>query len=210
MCHKLKLVLFILLYTIFINSVNAQISLGVQVGLNSAILELSNKAPEAKLSYNNGYLFGTIVNYEITKMFSLQVEPRYVQKGQRTRLDLGNIKTDTKLFYNYLELPIYLVAEFTESQFRPFILGGINMGYLLNVKAESNFNGKEETFDITDDYKKMDVAVDLGIGAKYLILQNTCILLSARYSHGIYNISTYGGTVNTRGIQLLIGVLYKL
>ncbi len=210
MCSKCKIVLLILFSTLFTNSLTAQISIGIQGGLNSAILNLSNKAPEATLSYNNGFVFGTIINYEINKIFSLQSEPRYIQKGERAQLDLSNFKTDTKIYYDYLELPIYFVTEFTESQFRPFVLAGINMGYLLKVKAESIYNGKEETFEITDDFKKIDIAIELGAGVKYELTASTSLLLNARYSHGIYDISKMEGSVNTRGIQLLLGLLYKL
>ncbi len=207
---KCKIVLLILISALFANSLTAQISIGIQGGLNSAILNVSNTAPEATFSYNNGFVFGTIINYEINNLFSMQSEPRYIQKGERTQLDLGNIKTDTKLYYNYLELPIYFVTEFTKSRFRPFALAGINLGYLLKVQAESIFNGKEENFDLTEDYKKLDVAIDLGVGLKYEATASTSFLLNARYSYGIYDISKNEGSVNTRGIQLLLGLLYKL
>ena len=210
MCSNLKVVLVIFLSVIFTKSINAQISIGVQGGFNSAILELSNKAPEAKLSYNNGYVLGAIINYEITKVFSLQVEPRFIQKGERAKLDVGYLKVDNKLFYNYLELPIYFVAEFTELQLRPFILGGINIAYLLKVKAETNNNGKEETFDITEDFKKHDLAVDLGMGIKYKATSSSSFLFSIRYSYGVYDISKNEGTIKTRGFQILLGYLYNL
>lgn len=210
MCARSRIVLLILFSTLFANSLSAQISIGIQGGLNSAILNLSNKAPEATLSYNNGFVFGTIINYKINKIFSLQSEPRYIQKGERAKLDLGNIKTDSKIHYNYLELPIYCVTEFTESQLIPFALAGINLGYLLNVKAESIFMGKEGTYDVTDDYKMLDIAVDFGVGLKYKVTVSTSLLLNARYSYGIYDISKSEGSVNTRGIQLLLGLLYKL
>lgn len=210
MCSKSKIILLILFATLFTNSLTAQVSIGIQGGLNSAILNLSNKAPEATLSYNSGFVFGTIINYEINKIFSLQSEFRYIQKGERAQLDLGSIKTDTKIYYDYLELPIYFVTEFTESQFRPFALAGINMGYLLKVKAESLYNGKAETFEITDDFKNIDIAIDLGAGLKYELTSSTSLLLNARYSYGIYDISKNEGSVNTRGIQLLFGLLYKL
>ncbi len=44
---KFKTVFIILLFFIALNSTNAQISIGIQGGLNSAILKLSNKAPIA-------------------------------------------------------------------------------------------------------------------------------------------------------------------
>lgn len=207
---KCKIVLLTLFYSLFVNLLTAQISVGIQGGLNSAILNLSNKAPEATLSYTNGFVFGAIINYEIIKIFSLQSEPRYIQKGERAQLDLGNIKTDTKVYHDYLELPIYFVTEFTKAQFSPFALAGINMGYLLKAKAESIYNGKEETFDITDDYKKLDIAIDLGAGLKYELSASTSLLLNTRYSYGIYDISPNEGVVNTRGFQLLIGFLHKL
>lgn len=210
MYPNLKLTLLVIFFIVFVDSLTAQISIGIQGGLNSAILKLSNKAPEAELSYNDVLVLGTIINYEINKMFSLQSEPRFIQKGQRVKFDMSDLKADSKIFFNYLELPIYFVTEFTESQLRPFVLGGINLGYLLKVKAKSNYNGNEMIFDITDDYKKIDIAVDLGIGLKYEITSTADLLLNTRYSYGIYDISKLDGSINTRGIQILIGLLYKL
>jgi hypothetical protein len=143
-------------------------------------------------------------------MFSVQSEPRYIQKGERVKIDYPFFKTDSKIYFDYIEIPIYFVTEFTGTQFRPFALGGINVGYLINAKAESIINGEENTFDIKSDYKKLDIAVDLGIGLKYKISPVTCLLLSTRYSYGIYDFSKRDGSVNTRGIQILFGILYEL
>ena len=207
---KSKIIFVTFFFASSTNILQAQLSIGAQGGLNSALLVLSNKAPEAKLSFNNGFVFGTIFNYELNKSFSLQSEPRFIQKGERAQLHLGSINTDTKLYYNYLELPIYLVTTLAESQFEPFLLGGVNVGYLVKVKAESVFNGKEETFDLTDDFKKMDITFDVGAGLKYNIDQSTSLLMNVRYSYGIYNISKTEGSVNTRGIQFLLGMLFDL
>ncbi len=207
---KSKIIFVTFFFASSTNILQAQLSTGAQGGLNSALLVLSNKAPEAVLSYNNGFVLGTIINYKLNDYLSIQFEPRFIQKGGRTRLDLGNIKTDSKLFYNYLEIPIYVVTELTESRLEPFVLGGLNIGYLLKVKAESIFNGKEETFDLTDDFKKMDIALEVGAGLKYKIDPSASLLINVRYSYGIYNISKTEGSVNTRGIQFLLGMLFDL
>lgn len=210
MCTKSKNILLVVFSIIFINSLTAQISIGVQGGLNSAIFKLSNLDPNAKISYNNGIILGSIVNYELNNSFSLQMEPRYIQKGQIGKLKDFAPLEEAELDFHYLEFPIYLVAELSESQLSPFILGGINLGYLIKAKADIVAYGKEETYDITSDYKKFDFAIDLGAGLKYKLDTNTSLLMNVRYSYGIYNLSNMDGSVNTRGIQILLGALYKL
>ena len=206
--HNVVFILFFLLT--FNNTIFAQFSVGIQGGLNSAILYLSNKAPEGTLYYREGFVVGTIINYEYDDMLNMRSEPRYIQKGERATLNLPGYKTDSKIYFNYIELPIYIVAEFTNTQLKPFLLGGINFGYLISAKSESIINNEEYTFDIKSDYENIDIAIDLGMGIKYELDKTTSFLLSARYSYGIFDITGRDGTVSTRGIQILFGILYKL
>jgi len=210
MLGRVKIIITIMMVLISSLTVNAQFSIGIQGGLNSGRLDADNLVDGAKVSYKNGLTIGGIVNYQITDMFSLQTEPRYIQKGERVEYSVGSFDADNKIYFNYMELPIYLITEFDVSEFSPMLIGGVNLGYLLNTDVETNINGEEENFDITDDYNNIDLSIEFGVGLKYKMNNVTNLLLNVRYSHGIYDISKMDGLVITRGIQLLLGILYKL
>ena len=203
--------LTILIFLIFsFSQINAQLSIGIQGGLNSAIFHISDKSEDASLSYKNGIILGSLVNYRLNNMFSLQFEPRYTQKGEKVKV-IRSFRSEGTAYFNYLEAPIFLVIDFTESNFRPQFFGGVNFGYLLSADVESIVNGKEENYDIKSDYNDIDIAIDFGLGGKLKINKLTEMLVSIRYSFGVYDISdVFDGNTTNRGIQILLGVLYKI
>ena len=198
---------FLLFVGLLITSVNAQISVGIQGGLNSSIFNIPSSPPSSKMSYKNGLILGPIINYKITDNLSLQFEPRYVLKGYNVKVE--NIWNNYKSF-NYLELPFFINIEFNElfgTDFQPLLAFGINAGYLLSAINELE---NHKTYDMTNDFKKIDITLDSGIGGKYYIESNIDFIINLRYSYGIYNIYKSESSINTRGIQLLVGLLFKI
>ena len=80
-------------------------------------------------------------------------------------------------------MPLFIVLEFTDSKFRPQLLGGINLGYLLSANVEAMVNGNQENYDAKPDYNDIDLALDFGLGMDYNMNQFTNLLLSVRYSN---------------------------
>jgi hypothetical protein len=107
--------------------------------------------------------------------------------------------------FNYLEIPIYTVVELPDLYISPFMLAGINMGYLLKATSKYYFYND----DFTEFYNRINFAIDVGLGIKYSFYKNICLQLSGRYSYGIRHIDKNSYDRHTRGIQILLGVLYS-
>ena len=117
------------------------------------------------------------------------------------------IRTD---YLDYIEIPIYALVEIPGCLIKPFLLFGVNTGYLLKASATYNDLGSTSPVNTLEEYKRINVALDGGAGVKYALDKNVSLLLSGQYSYGIYNIRALFSEQNTREIQILFGVLYKL
>jgi hypothetical protein len=148
-----------------------------------------------------GIVVGGILELKFSDIF-LQIEPRYIQKGQwLVRLD-------------YAEIPILLKWYFTETAFSPVFLLGGSVGILLSAKREFEDGalpeGEHRITDLRDLYKSFDASLDLGGGFEYRLSPNMSLLVSGRYSYGVYNLSAGSDEITSRGIHILIGALFDL
>jgi len=185
------------------NNLNAQVSLGLQGGVNISKTVIDNEIVQPQISSISSFTFGAIINYKINSIISLQSELRYLQSGNEQNLGSGEKITD---YFNYLKIPIYAVATLPNLRTAPFILAGINFGYLLKSTSKYYFHN----FDFTQFYNRTNISFDIGVGVKHSIFRNVSAQLSGRYSYGIYNIEKELGDRKTRGIQVLLGFLYDI
>jgi opacity protein-like surface antigen len=77
----------------------------------------------------------------------------------------------------------------------------------LTAKYETTFAGRSEEFDVKSDYSDIDLGFDLGGGVQYRLAPRIAVVLDLRYSIGVLNIKNGSGTIRTRGIQIIGGVL---
>jgi opacity protein-like surface antigen len=182
---------------------SAQISLGLQGGVNISKTVVDNENVQPKISSINSFTFGAIINYKINSIISLQSELRYLRSGNEQNMSGPEKVID---HFDYLEIPIYAVAGLPNLLIIPFALVGINMGYLLKATQKYYFHND----DFTEFFNKTNFSIDVGLGVKYSFYENIWIQLSGRYSYGIYNIEKELGNRKMRGLQILLGVLYDI
>jgi len=199
--HKILVILLVLLGINY--NLNAQVSLGLQGGMNISKTVVDNEIVQPQISSISSFTFGAIINYKINSIISLQSELRYLQSGNEQ--NLGNVEKITDYFH-YLEIPIYAVATLPNLQTAPIVLIGINFGYLLKSTSKYYFHND----DFTQFYNRANISLDVGVGVMHPIFRNVWIQLSGRYSYGIYNIEKELGNRKTRGIQVLLGVFYDI
>lgn len=192
---------------LFCNYSTAQWSVGIQGGVNISKYELSNKSVEVDVSNKYGIILGGIINYDINNNFYLVSGVRYIQKGGQVKINFPGFLADNKAYFNYLEIPAYFNFSLFESNIKPDIYAGVEFGYLLKAKSEGTVNGEKSEVDYTDDFKKIDVALAIGLGLKYYVGNNISYLLKTNYSYGIKKISEQ---ISTRGIHISFGILYNL
>jgi len=206
---KTKLVSIPFLITLFLIVFTAtsysQFTMGIEAGVSSSTFHLSDKAPSADITTVSGLTIGGLLNYQINNFLSIQIEPRYTEKGETVNKD-----TTLSLSFHlgYIELPVSIVAGVKIDDFNPFISVGINYGFLVSADYDNLLTNQQ--FDAKNIFKKSDFATDFGAGLKYSVDKKSSLMFQARYSYGIANISSTGNTINTRSLQFIFGFVFHI
>lgn len=208
---KSKLLFTIFFVLFYVSAINAQLSIGLKGGINFGNMKMSNLIPGVQTSPKSGVAIGGFIEYEFSNIFASLLEIRYVQKGIEGKINIPDYISEAKYYFNYLEFPLYFTFKIDDHALKPFLIGGINLGYLLSANVEGTTNGEKVSYDRIDEYEKVDLAVDFGIGLEYLISTDLSYLFSLNYSYGLTDILKWPDDTNYhRGILLLIGAKFKL
>ncbi|MBL1214659.1 MAG: PorT family protein [Ignavibacteriae bacterium] len=210
---KTKISIVILSLLFFSNITAAQVKIGFLGGVNHSIFNSTN-AHMGTRSYVTGFIIGGVINFQLNQLFSLQAEPRYTQMGFNVNITEASLEASAEVHSEFIELPLLVVINFTESSLKPLVSAGINIGYLQSIEQDSKINGEKTKIDVIRDYNRVNVSLDLGIGLQYHLTPASNIIFNTRYSHGLSNINkllngSSEGTY-TRGIQVLLGAMFKI
>ncbi len=175
--------------------VSAQ-TFGVKGGVNiSNVSNLyeSQASPKSKTGFNVGFF----MNKSISQNLNVQPELIFNSKGLKYKYGTDEL--------NYISLPIMFQYKFLDNL---YIEGGPEFSLLLSAKDKFNGNDnyEAENIDYTDELKKLDVG--LGVGLGYDINQN--FGANVRYVAGLTDIwkeTTEGDVAKNSVFQ--IGVYYK-
>jgi hypothetical protein len=186
----------------------AQVSIGPNVGLNWTHFSIDhNYLLGTPLM---GSSFGAIAQLPLNGILSIRVEPSYIQKGIQWPFG-GEGPTSYLInsYFNYFQLPIELKANLPIPVVSPYILVGPNIGYLLSAKQ--GLAGSTPQEDITDDYQKVDCALDFGAGLDFGITPFTTASCNVKYSSGLLiKGKTSVIDLQTHGVQIYISVLFSI
>jgi hypothetical protein len=211
------------------DTVNAQlpIRLGFNAGINIANQSLTNFSFSDSKGSRKGVIIGGLVELGISNLFSIQAEPRYIQKGRNggefviTTADSPEGIGRGELVYklDYIEIPLLLKARVGPGNIKGFFFAGPNLGLMLSAKGVLNLTEvyvqsvtPPPDVDLKDEYETLDLSIDAGGGVEYRIGPKMSFLGSARYSHGLSNISSFSPSfsIKSYGIQIMVGVLFDL
>lgn len=195
-------------------SAGAATSLGAMGGLTRS--EFNGDAPDnGKYQSLNGFAFGGICEFDLTRNVKLSVQPSLVRKGtkityevwgKRERVDSVDIRVD------YLSVPVLFKAMTRGGRF--YVSGGMELGFPIKAEYETS-SGKTE---IDEDLAGLDLAADFAIGY-HIPMGRPVMLLELRYTQSIGNIvdtQSAGREVRLQpriknsGTQFYIGMLYRL
>jgi hypothetical protein len=201
-----KTIYYILLLYFLSLSVFAQEGIEIQGGINIANLsDPGNLTPDVKWKSRTGFSFSVSTTIPFSKKIFLNSGLRYIQKGTNAELSpyTTNILTNT-----YLELPIYLKYSLSNMSTKFFIIGGPTISYLLASQISQDSGGG--SFDTKEDYKSYNVSLDIGISTQNRLNQNTLLITTILYSHGLVKINALGSKEQTRDIIMMIGIYVHL
>ncbi|MCS6967968.1 MAG: porin family protein [Cytophagales bacterium] len=175
-------------------SQSTPISVGLRGGVSFSNFAGENVNTDARTGIN----FGAFLTYSTDYNFGVTGEVNYAQKGAKT--------ANSKLNVNYLEIPIHLTYFFGKGGFRPKIMAGPYVGFLMNSELEIN-NAK---VNVKDLYKSEDFGLSVGGGFHLDIGDAKWFYLDGRYGIGLADVTKAGGNVYNRVFSINIGISFGL
>jgi hypothetical protein len=203
---KLFLLSLIVLLTLIISPLNAQVQLGLQAGTNLGDVSLDPTPEGVTTGMRAGIMFGGILFYSFSPIFGLQVEPAYVQKG--ATVDVSTEQLEGTITGDYIDIPVLLKASFGDGPVKPYLLAGASVAFLLgDVKLKID-NAMEETLET----KSTDFILNFG-GGVLIPAGQVNIFVEGQYNLGLTDVNDDPEDdmeIKSTGIQIKAGVLFPL
>jgi hypothetical protein len=171
---RIKIIVSILLFFLFITTYGQQFTYGIKGGLDIVDINYIPKSLD-EFSPRKSYDFGVVLNYKIAKKVEIQIEPGFIEKG--TQIIFINMGNSTMVFkYGYLDLPLILII----SPIKRFNLElGPEFGFL-NYSRKIDQNGN--IYDRNDRLNKpFEVSANIGFSINFF----SKFFLVLRYSQAI-------------------------
>ncbi|MEZ4648693.1 MAG: porin family protein [Candidatus Eisenbacteria bacterium] len=158
-----------------------------------------------------GITAGGVVAYPVTPAVALETGLLYELRGAKYKTaDFEGGSYDATAKLDYLVIPAVAKMSFgPEEGTRPFVLGGLDLGFLM--KAESDVDGVG-TEDIKDFYKSTDFSLRLGGGVQ-LPAGGYDFVIGAAYALGLTDVSDFeseaaddAGSIKNRTLTVTAGV----
>lgn len=188
---------------------------GVNTGIGFANLggdaeQLLETSLESKLGSSIGAFFGV----DLHRMFRLQLEGQYVQKGTKTTEEGVDVKI--KLDYIEFMVPLTLLIP-TEGRFTPRLYAGPAVGIELSCKFSGSQDGFTVDFDcdseeVGAETKSIDFGVFFGGGVDFAAGPGA-IRLDVLYNLGLTDINDVADvdeSIKNQNIQILVGYAFVL
>lgn len=174
-------------------------SVGPEVGIS-----LSKYGKDASENeFKSGAIGGVFLTYSILNTYAITTKLLYYQKGASFKL------SDTKQTLNYIEIP--LVGRFflnKEGSFRPNIFVGPSFGFLAGATNKVGSNNPEPIESYKNNFNGFDFGVTGGLGLNFLISTETYLIIDARYTHGLSDITKANGNENNNSFGLSAGLSF--
>lgn len=161
-------------------SANAQ-TLAVKAGLNiSNITQDATFKPDDELFAGGGFMVGAQIRRAVNRVFQLQIEGLFIQKGNTLRNGSEAPDLDDTIVINYIEVPV--LARFAVMQWGKnavSIHGGPTFAFRAGTMETNN------GWDVVTPLKLKRFDMGLAIGAQ---VELTKLIIGARYTVGVSNI----------------------
>lgn len=214
--------LFLLGTVVFFAGVSYAQTIIPKAGVTLSKISLEDSDTDLKSSL--GFTLGVGFNFPINKMFSVQPELSFVQKGFKEEAGFSEgaltVKAEDTYKINYLELPVLARATFG-SNTKFFLNAGPSFGFGLGGKykydfsvsyqgqAESNSGDAKIKFGDNDDEESEDIYVDnridlgLQFGGGVIIADK--VMIDIRYGLGLSDLIDDQKSKN-RVLQFTVGI----
>jgi hypothetical protein len=193
MSKRIFIVVLLSVFFLLYRVVSAQeVGFGLKAGLNLSTLKVDD--PELSYDSRTGYHAGIFLRGKFDKVAIQPEVLLFTQRNAGSTL-AGTFQED----FTYLSIPVL---------FKFYILSGLNIhagpqfGFLLDGERTSRFPLVTTRSDITEHYKKTDVAASLGAGFDFPFGLN----VDVRYNLGIKDINNQVNGEDTRSRIFLVSL----
>ncbi len=211
---------------------NAQ-GLGVGFRGDFALSNLTNLdsdefGDEAEIKWQPAYQFNGIIRYDFERLFGLQAELFFAQRGVRLSEDYFEFGYTEKYRideeYNYLGLSILPKLRFGSERFRATVTAGPYAAFMASGRWRETYEYCEDGFceegevsvkftdQAWDFYNRVDVGVTGGVGLEVGVGPGS-FFFDARYNMGFLPVVEDDGLIlegNPRNQSMTFGVGYML
>ncbi len=181
-----------------------------------------------------GILFGGVAEMHIADFAYVQMEPTYIQKGDKLTATEDLQQADGSILPNgtavtdqlsELDIPILFKAKFeTKSPIRPYAIAGPTLGFVLSSNQHVEVpNGQTLDNDQGSTTSSIDFGLLFGAGAEYTVTHNIGLTFDIRYQLGLSNLDNEPAaqpaqgqqaqpsqSIKSGGIQFAIGALFSI
>lgn len=174
---------------------------GVVGGVNFADLNMEfvdKTIAPYDLQYRTLFGVGGFFGISVNEYVSLQIEPMYLKKGG-TFIRPGI--PDMRIKSNHLELPL-LVKAGIGGKVRPYIMGGVSVGIVLDASMEAELGGLTWVGDLAEILEKTEYGLLFGAGIRFPVWMGSTFV-EGRYAFGLTNLNK-GGSLNLKSDNLVL------
>lgn len=174
-------------------------SIGPEIGVNFSKYGMDANSN----SHANGITGGIFLTYSVINTFGITGKILYSEKGAVT--------DDREEILKYIEVPLTGRFFFNKSgKFRPNFFMGPSFGFLRGVSTRIGTNDPVKIRDYKASYNSYDIGATAGLGLNYLILRQTRLLLDARYTYGLTDLTKAPGQINNETVSLTLGMSFGI
>jgi hypothetical protein len=210
-----KKILFVLVATAFL-CFHVHGGVGVKGGLNISNFNYSSVTYSPDLSYRNNFILGGFLNVKLVGPFSIQPEIFYSTTGaeysgplgdltKEFGVNIGNIGSiNISYRISYLEIPVLGRIDFDMEVVSPYIFAGPYYRKKLSEKVKFDYEGMGFTVE-PEIFNESDMGITAGAGME-VELVFAMVLVEARYSLGMQDISIGTETIKNQVISVMVGI----
>lgn len=155
--------------------------------------------------YKLGLVGGGFVTYSIEDTWAFTAKVLFSQKGAQS--DDGNYKEQL----NYVEIPTLARIFFNrEGTVRPNVFLGPSFGFLTGAKVKVDDGDYEDVEDFKDSYETFDLGLAMGLGLNIRVANEMYLIIDARYTYGLTDISVGSANVNNQAVAVSAGLSFGI
>lgn len=199
-------------------TLQAQVVLGLKSGATKAWEDYGDVAtPEGANIHINGFQLSALAYYKIKPNFWVGMEPGWVERGAACEPGFLIFNEDTKLFLNYLEVPVMAAVQLPiyKQQLHLRAKAGFGAAYIASAFREiRDLNNVEPTtrnrltFEGEGAMNRWDYGFHGGLALSYSLGKHE-ILLDGNYYYGLPDVDAFV-TSRNRTLNISIGYLIHL